>query len=238
LEPNDCTIRSVAGCGENVVRIENDPACTGGGTCEAPGCCTSAAGTCTNFSTATTCTGGGTFVAGKVCTDPECQATVCTPAPGTACDDNNSCTSGETIQSDCSCGGGTDNGTCCCQQFEDHCFAGCNGCSTTCAPGTCTAGPGGSSTCQTGTGCTPAAGTACDDGNSCTSGETIQADCSCGGGTDNGTCCCQQLISPPNEGDHCFQGCNGCTGSCIVNDTCNPPDPTTNANRCQSLVGL
>src|SRR5713101_8391552 len=120
LKPSECTIRSVAGCGENVVKIDNDPACVAGRMCEAPGCCRSAAGTCTDFSTATTCTGGGTFVAGKVCTDSECQATVCTPAPGTACDDNNPCTSGETIQSDCSCGGGTDSGACGCQQYEGH----------------------------------------------------------------------------------------------------------------------
>jgi len=49
---------------------------------------------------------------------------------------------------DCSCGGGTDNGT-------------------AAAP----RAPAG------------------DDGNSCTSGETCQANGTCGGGTDNGTCC-------------------------------------------------
>src|SRR2546430_12700865 len=57
LEPNDCTIRSVAGCGENVVRTPNDPDCAP--SC-APGCCATAS-ECTNPSTASTCT--GTFAA-------------------------------------------------------------------------------------------------------------------------------------------------------------------------------
>jgi hypothetical protein len=206
LDPSECTIRSVAGCGENVVKIPNDPACVVGETCKVPGCCSGTDGTCTDFSTAETCTGGRTFVAGHVCSEPDCKT--CPIPVGTPCDDNNPCTSGETIQSDCTCGGGTDNGTCCCQQFENHCFSGCNNCSGACAPGTCTEGAGGSSKCQTGPGCTPATGTACDDNNPCTSGETIQSDCTCGGGTDNGICCCQQFEF------HCNQGCVGCTEAC------------------------
>jgi hypothetical protein len=67
LEPNDCTIRSVAGCGDNVVTAP-DPDCAP--SCE-PGCCADANGTCTNLATSATCP-AGKFVAGKLCGDPAC----------------------------------------------------------------------------------------------------------------------------------------------------------------------
>jgi hypothetical protein len=68
LEPNDCTIRSVAGCGENVVTTPNDPDCAP--SCE-PGCCADANGTCTNLATSATCP-AGKFVPRKLCGDPAC----------------------------------------------------------------------------------------------------------------------------------------------------------------------
>jgi hypothetical protein len=124
-----------------------DGSCNGGETCETcPGdcggpCVVCGDGFCNGGETCATCPGD--------CGGP-CPTTCGLPdtLPGTSCDDGNPCTSGETCQVDGSCGGGTDNGSCCCQQFEFHCFAGCDGCTGTCGPGTCTDGANNSSTCQ------------------------------------------------------------------------------------------
>ena len=77
-------------------------------------------------------------------------------AVGTACDDGDACTTGETYDANCSCSGGTfqdaDNDGVCdandqCPNFDDNLI-----------------------------------GTACDDGDACTTGETYNANCGCSGG--------------------------------------------------------
>jgi hypothetical protein len=65
----------------------------------------------------------GSVTPGGSCTsDADCDGNPC--STGT-CDSSGTCSY-------------VDNGTCCCQQFASHCFAGCNGCTGTCGPGTCT----------------------------------------------------------------------------------------------------
>src|SRR5947208_724373 len=82
-----------------------------------------------------------------VCSNPN-------KANGTACNDNNACTSGETCQNG-ACGSQTSTGTC--TALDQHHVAG------TCDPmsGVCS-NPN------------KANGTACNDNNACTSGETCQ----------------------------------------------------------------
>jgi gliding motility-associated-like protein len=90
------------------------------------------------------------------------------PEPGSACDDGDVCTTGDVIQTDCTCAGtftDTDNdGTCDANDL-------CNG---------------------------PEPGSACDDGDVCTIGDVIQTDCTCSGtfeDTDNdGVCNAEEVI--------------------------------------------
>ena len=139
----------------------------------------------------------------------------CGPAcnVGESCDDNNPCTTGETLNADCECTGGTfqdrDNDTVCdaedvCDGFNDRLI-----------------------------------GTSCDDQNACTSSTTWQSDCICGGGifddsdgdgfcdaddNTNGNC---TLSESCDDGDPCTTGatrdsnceCVGGVSSDSDNDT-------------------
>ncbi len=110
------------------------------------------------------------------------------PEQGQNCNDNNSCTTGETYDANCNCNGGTfqdaDNDVVC--DADDAC------------PGTDDA----------------LIGTTCNDFDSCTTGETYDANCNCTGGTfqdadGDGVC----AANDPNDNDPCVpNACNG--GEC------------------------
>jgi Ni,Fe-hydrogenase III small subunit len=86
---------------------------------------------------------------------------------GTACDDGDACTVGETYDSNCGCSGGV---------FQDADNDGVCDANDVC--------PGFDDT---------LIGTACDDGDACTVGETYDSNCGCSGGvfqdTDNDGVC-------------------------------------------------
>ena len=151
---------------------------------------------------------------------------------GTACDDGDSCTTGETYDANCGCTGGTsadsdEDGVCDaldqCPNFDDSLI-----------------------------------GTACDDGDDCTVGETYDTDCGCSGGTssdiDNDGVCdvldqCpdfdDSLIgSACDDGDDCTIGetydancgCSGGTSADSDNDgVCDEDDQCPNFD--DNLIG-
>ena len=103
-------------------------------------------------------------------TPDDCDA--CTLA-GTACDDGDACTTGETYDANCNCSGGT---------FQDADSDGVCDANDVC--------PGGDDNVDVDNDGTPddcddctLAGIACDDGDACTTGETYDANCNCSGGT-------------------------------------------------------
>ncbi len=152
---------------------------------------------------------------------------------GTACNDGDPCTTGETYNSSCGCTGGvfqdSDNDGVC--NADDQC------------PGQDDA----------------LIGTSCDDGDSCTTGETYNTSCGCTGGifqdSDNDGVCNTEDQCPGqndaligtacNDGDPCTTGetynssC-GCTGGifqdadndgvCDSNDLCPNSDDTIDTN--------
>ena len=156
---------------------------------------------------------------------------------GSACDDGDPCTTGEVIQTNCECSGGTfvdnDNDNICDSDVADNCI-----------------GPNIGDACDDGNpntvndivdascacvGVDPtfcpdlglSIGDPCDDADDCTVGETIQADCNCGGGTlfdnDNDGWCDTNLNDNcvgPNIGDPCDDG-DPCTLGETIQIGCN-----------------
>jgi uncharacterized protein (DUF2141 family) len=149
------------------------------------------------------------------------------PEPGTACDDLNACTTGEQIQSDCTCGGGVpvdpNDGDPCTLDTCDPITGVSNVLQDADGDGTCDANdlcPGG-----------PEPGTACDDQNACTTGEQIQSDCTCGGGVpvdpNDGDPCTLDTCDPITGVSNAFQDTDG-DGTCDANDLCpGGPEPGT-----------
>ena len=166
---------------------------------------------------------------------------------GTACDDGDACTTGETYDANCNCGGGTfqdtDNDTVCdandaCPGVDDA-LAGTScddsdACTTNdvydancnCA-GTLTDADG-DGVCDADDACPGVddalAGTACDDGDACTTGETYDANCNCTGGTfqdadNDGVCDANDIC--PNADDGADADSDGTPDAC---DQC-PNDP-------------
>ena len=130
----------------------------------------------------------------------EYQSTATCCVVGAPCSDNNSCTQNETIQPDCSCGGGVladndDDGVCDTDPADD-----CIG---------------------------PNIGDFCDDGNPCTINTIVMPDCNCAGGepfdNDNDGYCDLDTLNDncigPNIGDNCDDG-NDCTINDIVQPDC------------------
>ncbi len=172
----------------------------------------------------------GSFTYGEVEDYRVALSALCTP--GTACDDGDACTTGETYDANCNCTGGTlvdsdGDGVC---DDNDAC------------PGQDDA----------------IIGTACDDGDPCTEGETYDNNCECSGGTlvdsdGDGVCETDDMCpgqdddiigTPCDDGDVCTTGetydsnceCTGGTfqdadddGTCDAQDDC-PNDPTDNCN--------
>jgi len=227
--------------------------------CHDPGTCVPSTGLCSNPPKAngTTCDDGnkctgadacqsGTCVGSPVICPPnpfpaQCQTggstcdTVtgqCVPVPltnGTACDDGNSCTTGDSCQNGTCVGTTAGNGTAC----DDG-----NACTTgeTCTNGVCgnptnvvICPPGIPSQCLTGNlQCNPTTGqcvdvpvtngTACDDSSACTTGDTCQA------GTCTGTSCgprqaCCSTSNPCVDLDFDSANCGSC-GTACTNSVC------------------
>jgi hypothetical protein len=175
--------------------------------------------TCNDGDACTTsdqCTGGVCGGTAVVCTaSDQCHdAGLCDSSTGVcsnpvrtgSCSDGNACTTGETCQADGSCGGGT---TTVCTALDQCHDAGICDTST----GVC------SNPVKTGS---------CNDGDACTTGETCQADGSCGSGT---TTVCTAL-------DQCHDAgiCDTSTGVCsnpVKTGSCNDGNACTTGETCQ-----
>ncbi|GEM_PF-6349350 len=133
---------------------------------------------------------------------------------GDLCNDNNANTTGETVQNDCSCGGGTTVYECptLSANIGDACDDGDANTTGETVRGDCSCG-GGTTIYECPT-LSANIGDACDDGNANTTGETVQGDCSCGGGTT--TIDCPTLNA--NSGDACDDGDANTTGETVQSD--------------------
>jgi hypothetical protein len=143
---------------------------------------------------------------GQFCTVTDhCSGGACT-GPPRVCDDGNTCTTDRCDEAVHQCTSVADGGAC-----NDH---------NPCTDDACT-----------GSGCThtPAIGRACDDGLACTTGETCQANGSCGAGTPR-TCAaaantCAEAI--------CDEATGGCTTRGVADGrTCDDGDPCTTGETC------
>src|SRR5436189_224571 len=226
-------------------RVRSNPNKANGTACNDNNACTSGE-TCQNGACGSpTWTGAGKaidqcHVAGTcdpmsgVCSNPN-------KANGTACDDNNACTSGETCQNG-ACGSPASTVTC---TALDQCHV-----AGTCDPmsGVCS-NPN------------KANGTACDDNNACTSGETCQNG-ACGSPTSTVTCTaldqchvagtCDPMsgvcsdpnkaeVTAWNDNNACTSGetCqNGACGSPTSTVTCTALDQCHVAGTCDPMSGV
>jgi hypothetical protein len=141
---------------------------------------------------------------GDTCTDQVCRSGACATeiAVGRGCNDGDACTSGDVCQADGSCAGTSivcpDDGNPCTDQV--------------CRAGSCNS--------------VVVAGRACDDGNSCTTGDVCQANGSCAGVPiicDDGEQCvngncqpiCLELQAPCTAHNQCCNGlCQDVPGGC------------------------
>src|SRR5438046_1767961 len=222
---NQCT-KGVCGSANNKcncnVPLPNGTACNDNNACTSGETCQN--GSCGHPTSTVTCTAlDQCHVAGTcdpmsgVCSNPN-------KANGTACDDNNACTSGETCQNEIG-RASSRAGTC---TALDQCHV----------DGTCDPMRGGCSNPN------KANGTACNDNNACTSGETCQSG-PCGTATAADTCTalnqchvagtCDPMsgvCSNPNKanGTACNDN-NACTsGETCQNGACGSPTSTDTGN--------
>ncbi|QQR87927.1 MAG: T9SS type A sorting domain-containing protein [Flavobacteriales bacterium] len=154
------------------------------------------------------------------------------PEPGTACNDNDACTTNDVIGVNCQCAGtfadADGDGTC---DANDQCPGGPEP-GTPCDDGNAaTTGDVIQANCQcVGVlGCTP--GAPCNDFNACTTGEVFDANCNCGGGAavdpnDNDPCTLDSC-DPITGVSNIFQDADN-DGTCDANDLCpGGPEPGT-----------
>ena len=131
---------------------------------------------CNCMGTPTACTGIGDVDGDGICADVDCDdnnASI-TTQPGDACDDGNAATINDMIDANCNCAGTIND----CPDIGDADGDGI------CADVDCN---------DNDASITTQVGDACDDGNPATNGETIQADCSCGGGSTTPTTVCLSI---------------------------------------------
>jgi len=149
---------------------------------------------------------------------------------GTACNDNDPCTTNDEIDSNCNCAGtlaDADNDGVC--DANDICSSGDDNADTD-GDGT----PDACDNCDN-----TLTGTACDDNDACTTGETYDANCNCGGGTiqdadNDGVCDANDVCSSGDDnadadGDGTPDACDNCDNStvgnaCDDNDACTSND--------------
>ncbi|MHB8875118.1 MAG: putative metal-binding motif-containing protein [Myxococcaceae bacterium] len=166
---------------------DDGDSCTGSDQCQADAGCRGAPVTCASPPGACFAALGVCIRDGGACAYPPRDA-------GSACDDGDLCTSGES----CSSGGSCDGVAVSCNTPPGQCFTAAGG------------------ACFPDAGCTyPVATGPCSDGDSCTLGESCQADGSCAGGTAF-TC-----AAPPGP---CFSP----AGTCLLDAGCDyPVNPAT-----------
>ena len=123
-------------------------------------------GDCNCVGTPTACTGIGDTDGDGVCDDVDCDINNpnISTQPGDACDDGDPATINDVVDANCNCAGTLNS----CPGVGDMDGDGI------CADVDCN---------DNDPNITAQVGDACDDGNPATHGETIQADCSCGGGS-------------------------------------------------------
>jgi len=185
------------------------------------------------------CSCTGTFADAD--NDGTCDANdLCSGAePGSACDDNDPCTTGDVILADCSCAGtfadADNDGTC---DANDLCSGAepgsacddndpCTVNDVILADCSCTgtfADADNDGTCDANDLCAGAEpGSSCDDSDPCTVNDIILADCSCAGTfTDNdfdGTCDANDLCSGAEPGSECNDG-DPCTMDDVILADC------------------
>ncbi|MET0343909.1 MAG: OmpA family protein [Polyangiales bacterium] len=251
--------------------------CTTGDACNGEGVCTSAPRSCggTGCSSAcdeTTdacrsdvascsidgaCIAAGTAAAGRPCLvcDPTRSTTSwSTRAAGTACDDGQYCTTGDTCNGNGACGGATRScgGIGCsstCDEDTDSCrqnVAGCDIAGVCLAPGSTLLGnpcmvcdPSRSTTAWT----FKSAGTSCEDGQFCTTGETCNALGLCLGGAprtcNDGAACTTDICD--ETADRCVSSIMaGCVvdGACVAAGVDDPTNPCRSCNPAVSAFGF
>ncbi|MCC6839647.1 MAG: hypothetical protein IT230_05755, partial [Flavobacteriales bacterium] len=164
----------------------------------------------------------------------DCEGVPNGPAiPGTGCDDGSACTTGDPYDGNCQCIGtfadADNDGTC---DAEDGCpndplktAAGQCGCGNLDTDGD---GDGIADCVDSCPGVSGQIGSPCSDGNPLTTGETLQADCTCGGGVDcngtvNGTAYhdnCGTCVGGTTGLVACVADCNGVFGGTAAIDQC------------------
>jgi len=139
---------------------------------------------CNCVGTPTACTGIGDADGDGVCANVDCNDNNpnITTRPGDACDDGNPATVNDVLNANCNCAGTLNT----CPGIGDNDGDGI------CADVDCN---------DNNPSITTQAGDACDDGNPNTVGETIQADCSCGGGNSTPTLSCSRVSASSDDAE-------------------------------------
>ncbi|MCB9350376.1 MAG: metallophosphoesterase [Lewinellaceae bacterium] len=153
-------------------------------------------GDCGCAGTPTACTGIGDADGDGVCSDVDCDDNDpnATTQPGDACDDGNPATINDTVDANCGCAGALNT----CPGIGDNDGDGI------CADVDCDDDNPNITTQQ---------GDACDDGNPNTVGETIQGDCSCGGGNSAPTQTCAMVSTSSDDAEEELTGSVDATSS-------------------------
>ncbi|MCB9290593.1 MAG: metallophosphoesterase [Lewinellaceae bacterium] len=142
------------------------------------------------------CSGIGDMDGDGICSDVDCDDTDPnnTSRPGDSCDDGNTTTVDDVLDANCNCVGTP---------------TGCTGIGDADGDGVCS-----DMDCDDNDpNNTTKPGDPCDDGNPNTSGETIQADCSCGGGLANTDFSCVQVNNSADDAEEEASGAVSLTSS-------------------------
>ena len=200
-----------------------EASCDDGNECTTNDSC-DAAGDCVGEWDATAC--DCEITADCTAAPPQCQIYACTDTAcvledgpdDDSCDDGNACTANDTCQTGaCTAGEAVE-----CAPSTDPCLV---------------------AQCDPSQGCVdqPAdADVACDDGNSCTTGDVCDGSGNCAGAWDSSVCACQGVDDCPSEAPACKQ--YACiAGQCVLEDVendlfCDDTDACTKNEVCQGGV--